>query len=61
MHEVSGKNAAKEHSKTLKKYKDRKSPPYPANEHCGETMKGNDGFIYESRVNKNSVCSWKKI
>lgn len=59
--EVSGKNAVKEHSKTLKKYQNRKSPPYPANEYCGKTMKGNDGNMYESRPNKNNVCSWKKV
>jgi hypothetical protein len=59
--EVSKRNATKEHSKTLKKYKDRPSPPYPANKHCGEKMKGNDGNIYESNVNVNNVCSWKKI
>ena len=59
--EVSKKNAVKEHSKTIKKYKDRKSPPYPANDYCGKMMKGNDGNKYESRANKNGVCSWKKI
>jgi len=35
---VSGKNAVNEHSKTLKKYKNRKSPPYPANENCNKKM-----------------------
>ena len=25
-----------QHSKTLKKYKDRKSPPYPANKNCNK-------------------------
>ncbi len=49
------------HRKTLKKYKERKSPPYPANENCGKKMKGNDGTMYESRANKNGVCSWKKM
>ena len=44
---------------TLKKYKNRKSPPYPANEHCNEEMKGNDGNLYVSTPNKNNVCSWK--
>jgi hypothetical protein len=59
--EVSKRNAAKEHSKTLKKYKGRPSPPYPANEICGKKMKGNDGNMYESKANVNGVCSWKKI
>ena len=58
---VSGKNAINNHSKTLKKYKIRKSPPYPANEYCGKQLKGNDGNMYESKPNKNDVCSWKKI
>lgn len=58
---LSGKNALNAHSKTLKKYKGRKSPPYPANKNCGKKMKGNDGNMYESRSNKNGVCSWKKV
>lgn len=58
---VSGRNAKNEHSKTLKKYKDRKSPPYSANENCGKQIKGNDGFMYEARKNKNNICSWKKL
>lgn len=45
---------------TLKKYKNRNSPPYPANEHCNEEMKGNDGNLYVSTPNKNNVCSWKQ-
>ena len=57
---VSRKNAVNEHSKTLKKYKNRNSPPYPANENCNKKMKGNDGQIYISRKNKNNICSWKK-
>ena len=60
---VSKKNAINEHSKTLKKYKNknRASPPYPANKNCGKKMKGNDGNMYESKPNKNNICSWKKI
>jgi len=49
------------HSKTLKKYKVRQSPPYPANENCEKKMVGNDGKMYISKPNKNNVCSWKKI
>lgn len=58
---VSGRNAINQHSKTLKKYKNRKSPPYPANENCNKQMVGNDGNLYISKPNKNNVCSWKKI
>jgi hypothetical protein len=48
-------------SKTLKKYKTRNSPPYPANVNCGRIMKGNDGIMYESVANINNVCAWKKV
>ena len=58
---VSGRTAINNHSKTLKKYKDRKSPPYPANENCNKKMKGNDGKMYISKSNKNNICSWKKL
>jgi hypothetical protein len=47
-------------AKTLKKYINRKSPPYPANENCNKRMIGNDGNMYISRPNKNNVCSWIK-
>jgi len=50
-----------EYSKTKRKYNERKSPPYPANKNCGKKMAGNDGEMYESKPNKNNVCSWKKI
>ena len=46
---------------TKDKYAGRPSPPVPAQEHCGELMQGNDGLLYESRANKNGVCSWKKL
>ena len=46
--------------RTIKKYATRKSPPYPANDFCGKTKKGNDGNQYISTPNKNGVCSWKK-
>lgn len=58
---VSGRNSINNHKKTLKKYKNRKSPPYPANLNCNKTMVGNDGCKYVSVANKNNVCSWKKI
>lgn len=58
---VSGRNAINTYSKTLKRYKGRDSPPYPANKNCNKTMKGNDGLSYVSKPNKNGVCSWKKV
>jgi hypothetical protein len=58
---VSEKNTINLHSKTLKKYKNRNSPPYPANKNCNKEMIGNDGNRYISKPNINNVCSWKKI
>lgn len=58
---VSGRNTKNQHSMTLKKYKNRKSPPYPANENCNKKMIGNDGNLYISKPNINNICSWKKI
>jgi hypothetical protein len=57
---VSSRNAVNNHSKTLKKYTRRNSPPYPANDNCNKQMKGNDGLMYISKPNKNNICSWKK-
>lgn len=42
-----------------KKYLTRDSPPYPANKHCGETKKGNDGKMYTAVPDKNKICRWK--
>lgn len=42
----------------LKKYTDRKAPPYPAAECCGVTLKGNDGKEYVSKPDKNGICKW---
>ena len=47
-------------NKTLK-YKNRPSPPYPANDWCGKNKKGNDGNIYTSKKNKIGVCRWVKV
>lgn len=55
MRNVSGRVAAP----SLKKYLTRKSPPYPANDHCNKQMKGNDGRNYISMPNRHQVCSWK--
>ena len=43
------------------KYSLRNSPPYPANDHCGEIKKGNDGKRYLSKPNKNKICRWQLI
>ena len=40
------------------KYAKRPSPPLPANEHCGETQKGNNGHMYVSVPNKQKICRW---
>ena len=62
---ISGKKSKKKEKSgkklTLKKYRNRKSPPYPANDYCNKRKKGNDGLMYISKPNKNKVCSWKKI
>ena len=43
---------------TTKKYTKRNSPPYPANQCCGKTKRGNDKTMYVSRGSR--VCRWKK-
>jgi len=53
--------SVKNPKRTIKKYASRKSPPYPANQNCGKKMKGNDGNLYESKININGICSWKII
>ena len=45
----------------LSRYRDRPSPPYPANENCEKTMKGNDGQMYKSVANVAGVCTWKLV
>jgi hypothetical protein len=58
--QISMKEIRNKHSKTLKKYKTRKSPPYPADINCNKKMLGNDGNMYISTQNKNYICTWKK-
>jgi hypothetical protein len=42
-----------------KKYTERPSPPYPANECCGQVKVGNDGKLYRSvRRGRRSDCAW---
>tara|TARA_B110000008_G_C16947008_1_gene554878 strand:+ start:419 stop:1075 length:657 start_codon:yes stop_codon:yes gene_type:complete len=57
------KSAKKKSKKTgcvdmshLKKYRERNSPSYPANQCCGMTI---DGYI--SVRNKAGICQWRKI
>ena len=44
-----------------KKYQDRPSPPYPANECHNKQMTGNDGLLYVSKGDKNGVYKWVKV
>lgn len=45
----------------LKKYSTRPSPPYSANDCCGQTKKGNDGKMYISVPNIKGICYWRKV
>lgn len=45
----------------MDKYLTRNSPPFPANEYCGKSKKGNDGKMYKSVPDKNNICRWKII
>ena len=42
------------------KYKNRKSPPYPAQDCKGYVKQGNDGETYESMKNSAGVYTWRK-
>ena len=44
---------------TTKKYTGRKSPPYNANECCGQIKEGNNGMMYESKPHKKEKDKWK--
>jgi hypothetical protein len=48
---------------TSKKYKERNGPPRPANEiGCrNHLVYGNDGLLYESKVNKSGIYRWVKV
>ena len=43
---------------TTKKYTERNSPPYPANQCPGKWRVGNDGNMYLSVPNKNGIHRW---
>lgn len=45
---------------TSKKYTERPSPPFPANECRDMTKRGNDGSMYESVAASNGVYRWVK-
>lgn len=45
---------------TLKKYRERASPPYPAQDCRGKRKKGSDGIWYASVIDKAGVYRWKK-
>lgn len=47
-------------TQSQKKYTERPSPPYPANECCGEEKIGNDGKLYRSEKNARGICTWKQ-
>ena len=61
LEEVKGRRAAAATAtrKIAAKYRDRPSPPFPANEHCGEKKKGNDKQMYISVKDSRGVCRWK--
>ena len=44
---------------TQKKYTERPSPAFPANECCGQIMEGNDGKMYISVADVRGICRWK--
>lgn len=45
--------------KLAAKYKDRPSPPFPANDYRNARLPGNDGRMYLSAPNKKNAYSWK--
>lgn len=46
--------------RTTKRYTDRPSPPYPANECCGKKKRGNDGRMWLSKKYERGICRWVK-
>ena len=44
-----------------KKYRERSSPAFPANQCRGSVKMGNDGHAYESTQNNNGIYTWKKM
>ena len=60
---VSKRNSFNKISKSIDKYKNRKSPPFPANAigNKNKIKKGNDGLKYKSIPDKNGIYKWKKL
>lgn len=48
-------------SSASKKYANRPSPSVSAQDHCGKTMRGNDGNMWLSKEASNGVCRWVKV
>jgi len=44
-----------------KKYTERDSPPYPANNCAGQTRIGNDGELWHSKRASNGVHRWVRV
>jgi hypothetical protein len=44
-----------------KKYTNRNSPPYPANECQKWYLDGNDGYEYYSKPDRNGVHRWVRV
>lgn len=45
---------------TTKRYRERPSPPFPANSCPGLRKRGNDKHIWASVANRNGVYRWKR-
>lgn len=56
-----GKSGSCVNMSHLQKYKDRPSPPYPANMCCGRIMLGNDRRRYISKPASNGICRWVRL
>jgi hypothetical protein len=39
----------------------RVGPSLPANAHCWERARGNDGNMWQSRPDKNGRCAWRRL
>ena len=46
---------------SLKRYVYRPSPPFPANQCCGEVLRGNNGRMYLSKPDVNGICRWQLL
>lgn len=46
---------------TLKKYKSRPSPPFPAQDCKSKKKKGNDGAMYQSVADSSGVYRWRPL